>query len=208
MNQTDTKERILDAAEHLFARDGFHCTSLRAITAEARVNLAAVHYHFGSKEALLDAVFARRLDPMNRSRRESLELLRSAAREKGELPAVRDALRAFILPALCLTEAEGRDIMTLVGRTFAEPDDALRGLFMARMQPLFLLLFDTVSEALPGHSRETLFSRLQFALGAMGHTMCRRGRFQILPEGISPTHDAAVQAEALIQFVAAGLEAP
>ena len=208
MNHIDTKERILDAAEHLFARDGFHRTSLRAITGEARVNLAAVHYHFGSKEALLDAIFERRLDPMNRSRRESLEALVETARRKGERPAVRDALRAFILPALSLAEGGGGDFMTLVGRTFAEPDDALRGLFMSRMQPLFLLLFETVAEALPALSRETLFGRLQFALGAMGHTMCRRGRFSILPEGISPTGDPAAQAEALIHFVAAGLEAP
>ena len=58
MSQPDTKERILDAAERLFAREGFHNTSLRAITGEADVNLAAVNYHFGSKEALLDAVIS------------------------------------------------------------------------------------------------------------------------------------------------------
>ena len=59
MNTPDTRERLLDAAEHLFAHHGIGSTSLRSITAEAETNLASVHYHFGSKEALIEAVFAR-----------------------------------------------------------------------------------------------------------------------------------------------------
>lgn len=68
-----TKDRILDAAERLFARDGFDATSLRAITAEAKVNLAAVNYHFQSKEALVQAVIGRRLGPINVRRLELLD---------------------------------------------------------------------------------------------------------------------------------------
>ena len=62
----DTKQRILDSAERLFATQGFEGTSLRTIIADAQVNLAAIHYHYHSKEALLDAVLARRL-AMNRA---------------------------------------------------------------------------------------------------------------------------------------------
>ena len=61
MSQSDTVQRILDAAEVLFAQKGFAETSLRAITSRAGVNLAAVNYHFGSKEALVQAVFERYL---------------------------------------------------------------------------------------------------------------------------------------------------
>src|SRR5690554_3439746 len=63
MAQSDTVTRILDTAEVLFAERGFAETSLRTITSKARVNLAAVNYHFGSKKALIQAVFARYLDP-------------------------------------------------------------------------------------------------------------------------------------------------
>ena len=63
-----TKARILDAAEALFMEHGFEATSLRLITAAAGVNLAAVNYHFGSKEELFQAVLTRRLDPMNQAR--------------------------------------------------------------------------------------------------------------------------------------------
>jgi AcrR family transcriptional regulator len=81
----DTKERILDAAERLFAAHGFAGTSLRAVTKEAGVNLAAVHYHFGTKEDLLRAVLSRIVIPVNRER---LEMLRRGAilpRSKGSL---------------------------------------------------------------------------------------------------------------------------
>ncbi|MEJ2200328.1 MAG: TetR family transcriptional regulator, partial [Desulfuromonadaceae bacterium] len=86
MGQPDTKERILDAAEELFARQGFHATSLRAITGGAQVNLAAVNYHFGSKDGLLEAVFSRRLTPLNQERQRRLEAVREAARAAGTPP--------------------------------------------------------------------------------------------------------------------------
>src|SRR5437867_6100600 len=93
-----SKERILDVAERLFAERGFAATSLRNITAEAAVNLAAVHYHFGSKDELIEAVFARRLGPLNRERLRLLEACRAAA--GGGSPSVEELLEALIAPAL------------------------------------------------------------------------------------------------------------
>src|ERR1700682_6647964 len=79
-----TKARILDAAEALFMEHGFEATSLRTITAAAGANLAAVNYHFGTKEELFEAVLARRLDPMNQER---IDLLDKVEREAGGKPA-------------------------------------------------------------------------------------------------------------------------
>ncbi|HEY6339983.1 MAG TPA: TetR family transcriptional regulator, partial [Bryobacteraceae bacterium] len=72
-DRQDTKTRILDVAERLFGANGFDSTSLRDITAEAQVNLAAVNYHFQSKDSLIDAVIARRIEPVNRKRMEMLD---------------------------------------------------------------------------------------------------------------------------------------
>ena len=94
-NESDTRERLLDAAEKLFAETGIGATSLRAVTAEAEANLASVHYHFGSKESLLLEVFGRRIKPVNRERLERLDKATTESPE--DLDAV---IRAFVAPAM------------------------------------------------------------------------------------------------------------
>ena len=210
MSQSDTKERILDAAEHLFAAEGFHNSSLRAITGNAKANVAAVNYHFGSKEALLEAVFERRLVPLNRLRREKLEAIRQAARQSGSHPLTAEVLRAFVEPTLSFRDSGpgAEAFVRLVGRAIAEPDDTLRKIFMRQMEPIFYLLYDTLRDALPQFSQNTLFWRLHFALGAMSHTMCMAGLFQLLPPGVTPPTDAASLTTLLLDFITAGMEAP
>ena len=93
-----TKDRILDAAESLFMEHGFEATSLRSITAAAGVNLAAVNYHFGSKEELFQAVLTRRLDPMNQERLDLLSALERAAAPRPV--ACEQILSAMFVPAV------------------------------------------------------------------------------------------------------------
>src|SRR5215212_1216272 len=94
----DTKSRILDVAEQLFMEHGFEATSLRQLTSSAGVNLAAVNYHFGTKEELFHAVLTRRLDPMNQQR---IELLAKLERESNGRPiAVERILAGMLVPAL------------------------------------------------------------------------------------------------------------
>src|SRR5260370_41736213 len=113
----DTKQKILDAAERLFSEQGYAATSLRQIIAEAGVNLAAVHYHFGSKEELLDDVVRRRAGPVNEAR---IALLDCIEAEKGNAPPlVERVLEAFLLPT---AEAASRhpQFVKLMGRMLAE----------------------------------------------------------------------------------------
>src|SRR5437879_11584596 len=93
-----TKDRILDAAEHLLAKNGFEATSLRAITAEADVNLAAVNYHFQSKDALIRAVISRRIGPINEKRLTMLDAIEQAAGD-GLLP-LGPVIEAFVGPVI------------------------------------------------------------------------------------------------------------
>lgn len=210
MSQPDTKVRILDAAERLFGSDGFHATSLRTITSRAGVNLAAVSYHFGSKEALLEAVFERRLIPLNALRLERLEQVLADARVAGVRPAAREVLRAFIAPTLEFRASEpGADAFSaLVGRAFAEADETVRATFLRHIQPVFLRLFEALAAALPEHPRQQLFWRLQFALGSVSHTLCMGGRLRIVPPGVDPDCDHRELTAQLLTFVTAGLEAP
>lgn len=209
MSQPDTKERILDAAERLFAGEGFHNTSLRAITGAAGANLASVNYHFGSKEALMEAIVDRRLLPLNQVRRERLECVREEARLLSRRPQIKEVLRAFVEPTLRFRESGpgAEEFLTLIGRALAEPDDTIRRAFMQRMEPLFLLLYDLLGEAIPQLPREVLFWRLHFALGALSHTICLAGRIKLLPPGIDPPSDAATMTDLLLTFITAGMEA-
>src|SRR5436853_6771043 len=121
--QHETRTRILDVAEELFMLHGFEGTSMRALTAKAEVNLAAVNYHFGSKDALIEAVFRRRLDPMNAARIAELERLESEA--AGRALATDAVIRAFVGPSLRLVEdakGGGRNFIRLLGRTYTEPN--------------------------------------------------------------------------------------
>src|SRR5512135_2832638 len=116
-----TKERILDTAETLFMEHGFEATSLRAITAAAAVNLAAVNYHFGSKEELFQAVLTRRLDPMNQRR---LALLDRFERDTAATPlSCERIIVALFIPALELArdpELGGKNFLRLLGRAYAD----------------------------------------------------------------------------------------
>lgn len=209
MSQPVTKQRILSAAEHHFARDGYHATSLRSITATAKVNLAAVNYHFGSKEALLEAVIERRLNPLNERRLAQLEALLNQAEQIGELPACRDILRTFIEPTLNLRQqgSEAEDFVALIGRILAEPRGVAMSIFMHHMEPLMERLFQALSLSLPTLSHETLFWRLHFAIGSLSHIMRCHERHAIVPEEISVDLPVDALVDLFLDFATAGMEA-
>src|SRR5437588_10537254 len=119
MNATGvtTKDRILDAAEGLLARHGFEATSLRAITAAAGVNLAAVNYHFQSKDALIRAVIARRIGPINEKRLEMLDAIEAAAGD-GPLP-IAPVIEAFVGPVIEVRN-KAQCFAPIMGRVFNE----------------------------------------------------------------------------------------
>src|SRR5580704_11753070 len=125
-DRPDTKGRILDVAERLFGLKGFEATSLRDITAEAQVNLAAVNYHFQSKESLIDAVIVRRIEPVNHRR---LEMLDSA----GPYPTLEQILTAFIAPAL---EVRMESVAPLMGRILSDPNHFIEKVFKTHLRPM------------------------------------------------------------------------
>src|SRR5438105_15736421 len=118
--KVDTKQRILDSAERLFAQHGFAATSLRTIIADAKVNLAAIHYHFHSKEALLDAVILRRLGPVNQERLKLLDACEASALDGR--PNLESVLEAFIAPAFRVGSDpdSGQIFVRLIGRILSE----------------------------------------------------------------------------------------
>ncbi|MBW1870503.1 MAG: TetR family transcriptional regulator [Deltaproteobacteria bacterium] len=208
--RSDTKTRILDTAERLFALRGFQRTSIKRLACEAKANLAAVNYYFGSKAALIEKVIERRLRPINQQRMQRLEALQQDGVRQGCRPFCEDVLRAFIEPSFTLTEIVRREryFLAIAGRAFSEPDDAIRSIFMRHFKPPFLLLFQLMKTALPGLPEAVLWWRLHFAIGAMVHCMHMCGTRLSAPDFSQLPEDANTVVKLLIPFVTNGMKAP
>ncbi len=201
----DTRTNLLDAAEHLFAHEGVDRASLRSITRAAEANLAAVHYHFGSKEALVREVLARRLGPLNERR---LRLLDEAERD-GDNPRLEAIVGAFVLPALEMVQRErgGHAFARFVCRTFSEPDEAFRDLVLDQFREVVARFSNAFERALPGLPREELFWRFHFTVGSMVHTAGLGFLAYQLSDGLCDPEDIEGVGERLIGFLCGGLRA-
>jgi len=163
----DTKARILDAAEDIFIECGYEAMSLRQITSRADVNLAAVNYHFGSKEALIHAMLARRLDTLNVER---LKLLDRFEAQLANRLTCEHVLGAMFIPALRLSRdprAGGPAFLRLLGRAYTDPSVFIHDFLNGHYADVAERFFDAFQRALPHLPREELGWRLHFAIGAL-----------------------------------------
>ena len=203
----ETRTRILDAAEELFMQHGFEGTSMRTLTGKASVNLAAVNYHFGSKDALIEAVFRRRLDPMNTARIAELDRLEAAA---GTSPPEAEAIiRAFLRASLAMiedTKSGGRNFTRLLGRTYTEPSKPVRALIGQLYAPTMERFKAAFTRALPHLAREELFWRMHFMFGTLSYTLAATDTVQLIA-GTKPEdrHDSRALEDRLAAFLTAGL---
>jgi AcrR family transcriptional regulator len=209
-----TRQRLLDAAERLFAANGFEATSLRDVTSRARANLAAVNYHFGSKEALVRAVFERRLGEVNRRR---LALLNGMGRGRPasaaeaasarRRPAPEQILHAFIAPTMDLMK-EAPHFVQLMGRCQAEPDSPVHDFVTSRCREVAEQFRRALTAALPEVPVEDLFWRMHFVMGALIHTWTCHRDIERISDGRCSMKDEELVTRKLIEFGAAGLRAP
>jgi AcrR family transcriptional regulator len=203
----DTKEHILDAAEILIAEQGIDAVSLRAITSSAKVNLAAVHYHFGSKEALVQKVFERRIRPVNARR---LQLLEDAKGGNDATVQVEDILRAFIEPAIRLyaQDPKGPMFMRVCGRIFAEPSHHLQHSLDDFFSEVVARFADAFRGALPELEHEEVAWRMHFMVGTMVHTLMAHERLKRFTGGACTLDDPDEVIDRMVAFSAAGMRAP
>ena len=197
----DTRSRILDVAEELFGEQGFDRVSIRDITRQARVNLAAINYHFGSKEDLIAAIFERRVVPVNEARLAALTVAEQSAKKNPKLEAI---LEAFIRPTVQCSfgTAKGdKAFSKLFGRCLSEPDPEIETLLKKQFEPLMRRLDAALMKALPHLSRSEIFWRMKFTFGALHHWLLTRERF--IPAWLERV-DVEAQIQKLISFAAAG----
>ena len=198
-----TRQRILGAAEELFAEHGFAGTSLRQVTSAARVNLAAVNYHFGSKDNLIEEVFRSRLDELSRRRLERLAELEAA----GDA-SLESILEAFITPALELSlDREGGSLfMRVLARAFAEHNGNLRTFLSDNYGYVLKDFVAAFARLLPRLDKQELYCRLDIAIGALTYAMADFGMIQRRSGEPERAHREQMTRH-LIHFTAAGLKA-
>ncbi len=194
----ETKDKILDSAERLFADRGYGATSLRHIIADAGVNLAAIHYHFGSKEGLLDHVIARNAEPVNQARISRLDQLEAEA--GGAAVQLEKILDAFLAPAAAIATRKP-DFFKLMGRIHAE--GMMTPLARKHFMPTFTRFNAALRRAVPEMPEEEFIWKLHFLLGSMVFVMIARPSFA---EGYEVPWD--VKIAKLVAFACGGFRAP
>ncbi len=210
MSQSETVDRILDAAELLFAEKGFAETSLRMITSKANVNLAAVNYHFGSKNALIQAVFSRFFNPL-------IKLMEQGLRElgwtEGQSPALEldDIFRLYTRSLLRVPTSHKNGVsifMRLMGLGYTQSQGHLRKYLETEYEQTFQLFMRLIKSCTPELTTEERFWRIQFMLGATAFTM---SSIQPLTEILENSKDAQANPERVVDFLVpvlvAGLKA-
>ena len=199
MSAPATQDTLLDAAEALFAEQGFAATSLRQVTQRAGANLAAVNYHFGSKEELVKAVLRRRIEPINAERRRRLEELRA--------PSLEQVLRAFLEPAFVAITREGGGMARVFGRVTAEQPAFLKEFFFEHFGDIARRFIDAVQAAAPELDARAAWLRMHFTVGAMAHTLQSAHMLTEISGGACGVADEADLVEQMVAYAVGGMRA-
>jgi AcrR family transcriptional regulator len=206
---SDTRDRILDAAERLFVEHGFDGTSMRMITGAANANLAAVNYHFGSKDALVQEVFRRRLADLNERRIAALDRLEAEAAGAPLKPSrIVEAFFGTALELAADTEHGGRAFMRLLARTYTEPNAFVRQFLAEEYAEVMDRFLSALFRALPEVPRAEILWRFHFMIGAMAFAIAGLGGLSELFEATPEDDDPARLLPRLMSFLLGGLRAP
>ena len=199
-----TKDRLLNCAEQLFAENGFASTSLRQLTALADVNIAAVNYHFGSKDNLINEVFRRRLDDLSQRRMRALQEALSVSSV-----SLEQVLAAFIQPALeiSIEHEGGAAFVRMLARAYAEKNERLRQFLSDNYGHVLREFARAIHTCVPQLERQELYWRLDFIAGSLTYAMADFGLIR-RQANVSEQDHCRLTAEKLLRFAVAGLTTP
>lgn len=205
-NTQTTRDRILDAAEELFAKKGFEGVSVRKIMAKAEADVSLAYYHFKSKRDLFDQVMLRRAEHLNNIRLKALEAVEE--RHPDDAPSVEEIIDAFTSPLLDLL-ADDHDTWKHYYQLIAQINSSSEwgGELMTRyFDPLVTRFVEALRKALPDCSDADLFWSYHFLSGALTLTFAETGRIDNLSRGAVKSSDIAEVAKRMPIFLAAGFE--
>lgn len=203
MTERSTRDRILDAAESLFAEDGLHAVSVRQIASAAGVPINLITYHFGSKDGLYRAVFERRSPTIVEQRLAGLRLAEDEPDPERRLTLI---VKALVLPMVRLRVLDAQSRFgRLMAREASDPNAFKRGIIPKMFDPVAQEVVAALSRAMPERSKTQIYWGYQFALGALIYLMTDTGRIERLSGGLCRSHDAETVGRYLVPFLTAAL---
>ena len=204
--QSEPKRRLLDAAEQLFADRGFESVSVRDVTQLAKANVAAVNYHFGSRDGLIGLVVVRYITPVNEERLARLDLLEK--KWPGKVVPIEEIIDAFVRPLAGIvrkSELSERLFCKLMARIFSMQGEGLPPEVEAQMSGLIDRFTRALGRSLPTLPMEELIWRMHFLVGSIIHTLMHQEMLHRLTGGASGMPAMEATLGRFIRFAAAGL---
>lgn len=212
ISSLDTRERILNTAERLFMDYGYEGTSMRQITSEAAVNLASVSYHFGSKEALMQAVFRRRIVWLNEERFRVLDKMEQEAGGQPLKPSqIVDAFFGTLLRMADDQDRGGKVFLNLLGRTLTEPSEFIRTFLAQEYAPVIERFREALFRSLPDVPKSEIVWRFHFMLGATSYAIAGTDALRLVTDWQFESTEEDAHAHLLprlMSFLLGGLRAP
>lgn len=207
-SESGTKDRILDAAEKLFALNGFD-SSHREITKEAGVNLGAINYHFKTKNDLILAVILRRLQPINQKRLEMLDAAEKSA--VGKSPTVEQILESFFRPMLEMliqNGVHGHYFFQIMIRALSDTTGLTQTLMSGELSMVIGRFMKAMMGALPEFTHEEIFWKMNFSLGSVAFALGHLHQIEIFSAGRlkQPVVEDIIQWA--VKFTSTGMRAP
>lgn len=201
----DAKQRVIEAAEELFAKHGFDAVSIRDITNHCGANVAAINYHFGGRDKLVTEVMLRYIEPINQERLARLDSART--KWHGKPVPIEELIDAFVRPLVSRvkkSELSERLFYKLCGRVFSEHIDALPAEVEAQFTPLIERFHQAFAVSLPELNKEELVWRFHFMVGGMIYLLSHQDMLQRMSRGQSGAPGMDTSISRFIRYAAAG----
>jgi len=200
-----TRQCIIRAAEKIFAQGGYRAMTLRQVTQEAKVNLAAVNYHFGSKTNLMYALLRERFEPINQQRLTLLDALSEKhAPDPVPLAAIYDALFRPLFTGVDSAPVNDTALMQIIGRALTEPADFMRKLHKEFFADLSQRFTDEIHRSCPQLSAEQLQYRFFLSISTMIGTLIEQVRLENISNGKLDATNLDKMLHELTAYVVAG----
>lgn len=207
MDAVDTKTKILDVAEKLFAEKGIQATSIRQIVKEAGLNVASIHYHFGSKEAVIQEIISRRIGPINQAKMKRLDEIEE--RTNGQTPDLEEVLRAFVEPHIHMKQVDRNQAKTIMKLMVQLDDNSVKSQLMHNSSMFDALhrYLNILHKILPMLSMAELQWRFKFMFGSIHVLMAEHSLPPDLPFQQHKFNNKEI-IDCIITFLMAGMLAP